>query len=221
MRVVPISSILRILIIVIGFFLCSGCKGKFFNKTYINDRAGNSNLSRICITLRAEGADNVWPEMDSNDGWYGGNEPVVTLLGNDEFSLAWNVNIPSSGSIHIGGAFAHKHTVAPLRLHVEWEDGWSLDAGIENLEVQNIGPGDYEMWVGNYIDCPDCIEIEELQWAVSLMPLGLENLVWDDPILESLPWENIIDGNSIVLCPGDKVDFDIPDELIVGYARWS
>jgi hypothetical protein len=68
---------------------------------------------------------------------------------------------------------------------------------------------------------PTAVQVTDLEWAASKSATPLDNLIFGDPLLESLPWADVPGTLPFTLSPGSAPRiFDIPDDALAGM-RWG
>jgi hypothetical protein len=67
---------------------------------------------------------------------------------------------------------------------------------------------------------PDPVQIDTLQWAGSAQALAASNLIWGDPELESLQWQDLVPRGGRRLDGGVDLLCDLPDSALAAYPVW-
>jgi hypothetical protein len=200
-----------------------------YNKTFRNNQG--QSLTGLKIIVSLDQPSTTFPGVGK---WYHGNSPdSITNLGDGKlWELKWNDVIPPGGSIHVGWEFetstGFKESFAGFT-HIE-QAAIQKQAGVRTATA---APGTYEfasVALDTYttadhglvlevsIDpaAPTGVTVTNLEWVAIKSAVPLDNLIFGDPLFESLSWAKV-PGTPFTLNPGSPPRiFDIPDDALVG-----
>ncbi len=195
----------------------AGCRD--INETIKNDTGVNTTM--FAINLHINGAGAAFPAVSS---WHEDRVPTITPrpeLGPGWFQLKWSIPLGMGEEVHIGCSFEKGQEVQ--RGCTEWWFGSQTLAQDEtvcelSMEVDLVPSMRFALQVRN-LSTTDIVDVSALQWAVSPERIDLANLVWGDPVLEALNWQDISDG-PFSLAPEEESVFDI-DESQLPRNQWA
>lgn len=197
--------------------LSAGCRD--INETFTNN--SGRTMTELRVWVKIEGAGTTFPAVSS---WYNNHVPTVTPQGGGFFLLTWKVRVPPGGSIHVGLTFVDDQKVTLIH-HGFWEP-----VGAVQWSAGMTASPRYDLSQGLVLDVTNAsdigpVTVQQFQWTAHTEHVALNNLDWNDPVLDLLPWEDVTPDLPFDLYPGEVRTFDIPDDLLAGFshvlARWE
>jgi len=207
-------------ICVIGLVL-AGCKD--VNETVTNN-SDSQKLTKVVIEVFVSPYDQAvfpahnWYQNDAPDsitdlGFYGNPALKIRM-----FRLEWNVAVQPGDTFHYGWDWllGNLHYLIRSRAGL-WADASSCSSAGLAFQAGYSEPLGATLRVSHSSDTQGPIVVEALQWTAVAADVPLDNLVWGDPVVEALPWENLPIVVPFTVNPTDApLEFDIPDELLQG-----
>ncbi len=206
-----------LLCILAMLFLTNGCMD--WNKTLTAPKGGATTVTN-CFTFQERLSS--FPKISE---WYD-NKPGTVLASHDGYTwcVSWEVDLDSFEDIHVGFAFDNdKH----------FDDGgrdWDLKTTRSkapksvrlsslNLKTRMDAKRDWVLEVSVLKSGPAALTLTQLDWTASKTRIPLDNLIFGDRLMNSLPWRKGPLKLPVVLKPGaPPLIIDIPDKEVSGYS---
>lgn len=204
--------------------LLGGCGApRYHNHDFMNSTTVDPAKSLVVVVI-IPGA-TAFPAV--KPGTWSPSTPTIEKNATGRFTLTFTgLNVPFGKRQKVSVEFVsgqrvdlenHTFVTDPNKRRSE---GQSPVPGI-GMVAQNDAALGLVLKVFNAASAPlSAITFQELQWTVANTQLSADQMAWDDPALESLPWE-VVTASPFDLAPGDTSPaFDVPDAALPGNAYY-